>query len=537
MLSDFLTTKQPLGPFRHEKILKRSGEADRSLLIYRVKTFDQITKRDAAVVIGRRGSGKTAIVSAYLTLSEDGQYHFRDDADPDVDGVESRNGDISTWKTIRVFINSWNHLDEIVDKVGADARHSLHGSEDWSSLLPETVARHWARRLWHVVIRHMYELCISNDEVRRALPLVRKYINGEDVLPAAGALSDENLNRSFQAVKEQISQFLKQNNLSCLIVIDSLEQYPVISPKFQKLIAGFLKCVNDFNDDEGQARILCCIPEEIEHVFSGRASNKLKDLSEAGEVARLRWRPFDLLKVVAERYRAFLRIHLTDNVEFLRSIDHLAFAKRDDLKKFYDSVLPESITNRLGMVEATLPYIVRHTQLLPRELILIFNRAIIRSHEMKGSWRFIEERAIVEAVEDQEPDLADQILKPYEPIYPDLLQACRTVIPELSPIFSSSDVDKWKAKMKNMAGHECDDPWSMAFQIGIIGYIDPTESRHHALYEYGNFHYNSKAPIMFASGREFCVHPIFSGTWKLKRPSGQSKCVYPAKIDEALWEE
>jgi hypothetical protein len=484
-------------------------------------------------VIGRRGSGKTAIVSAYLSLSRDGKYYF---VDPDGEEQDWDDNDLSN---IRIFINSWNHLDAIVDKVGADARHSLSGSEDWGSLLAETVARHWSRRLWGVVIRRLYELAASNAEMRRALPLVRKFVNGEDVLPFNGALSDDNLERAFEAVKKEVCDFLRARKAHCLIVIDSLEQYPVTSPKFQKLIAGFMKCVNDFNGDETSAKILCCIPEEIEHVFAGRASNKLKDLSEAGEVARLRWRPFDLLKIVAERYRAFLNIHLIDkeDKDFLDSIAELDFSKRDDLKAFYDLVLPETVVNRLGHAESTIPYIVRHTQLLPRELILIFNRAIVRSHEIKGSWRFIEESAIVEAVENQEPELADQILRPYESLYPDLLDALKKVIPELSPIFSSSDYDKWKGKIRKMASHESDDPFAMAYQMGIIGYIDPADPGHHTLYEYGYFHYNSKSPIVFAGGRRYCVHPIFSGTWKLRRPPGQDKCVYPAKIDDTLWEE
>ena len=340
----------------------------------------------------------------------------------------------------------------------------------------------------------------------------------ESISPAAildgrQIISVEAIDAALRDLRKLVCKYFVDEEIKCFIIIDSLELYPVESPKFVKVISGFLKCINEFNDDNPNTRVICCVPEEIEHILITGSSNKLKDLTGAASLSRLKWRPIDLLRIVAERYRDFVRIHGEDDRKFVDKIDCLNFADRKNLRSFFDEVLPQSITNRFGQKENTLAYIVRHTQLLPREFILLFNRAIIHSHAEHGSWRFIDQHAIVKAVQDQEPELADQILGPYQPLYPELIKHARAVISELRPIFTKSDADRLGGRLKAVR-RELEDPWAMLFDIGVVGYIDnPHEGKGGEVYEYARFHFNSSSKLTVASNRRYCVHPIFSGTW------------------------
>ncbi len=276
----------------------------------------------------------------------------------------------------------------------------------------------------------------------------------------------------------------------------------------------------------------------MEPVFVARAANYLKDLSATTSVSRLRWKPVDLLKIVAERYRSFLKLHCFDDKRFLQTISDLDFSSREGLKSFYTLVMPEFILNRLGRRESAVAYIIRHTQLLPREFLMIFDAAILRSHKLHGSWRYIEPEAILDAVAQQEPELALQVLSPYRTMYPDLIAAAKRVLPEMPPVCSINDLHKQGARLTKMTRHETDNPWETLFQIGVIGYVDEKATGQSSdRYEYGRFHFNSHRPITFASGRKYCVHPIFSGSWELQRTDQSMKCVYPADVKEIPWED
>ncbi len=460
------------------------------------------------------------------------------------DYYRGRRGSGGDSRDFYAFINSWDHLAEIVEKVGNDIRYSMGDDSDWSAVLAETAARHWSSRFWHVIFQQIYQQSRRSDDprnLREELKSVVNYFTGADFLPRSASISAENIHEATSNLRREVVNYLKREKLRCFVVIDSLEDYPVQSPMFRKVLSGFLKCVNEFEDDHPNCKIICCLPEEIEPIIREYSSNKIKDLTTASSVSRLRWRPIDLLRIVAERYRKFLLLHVDDDQDFIAEMTQLNLSNRSELGKFFKRIMPRFIVNRFGQQEDSLAYIVRHSQLLPREFILIFSRAIVKSHALKGSWRYIEPSAIVGAIEEQEPELVDQVMGPYKELYPSLIREARAVIPELRPIFSKSDMDRLGARLDKATRHELNaDPWEVLYQIGVIGFLDDFGGAHsHAFYEYGRFQYNSKAEITFAKDRRYCVHPIFSGTWKVRqagRDAGQ-KFIYPADVELNIWED
>jgi hypothetical protein len=528
---DFLTPQNPLGPFRHERIIRRAEDEKSTLLLSQVDLFDEVLARGSPLIMGRRGSGKTAIVNALLAASGNHDYFS---------GRRNRGGDS---KDFYAFVNSWDHLAEMVEKVGNDIRHSMGDDTDWSAVLAETAARHWSGRFWQEIFRQVYYQSRQGDDPRdlsSQLRSVIKYFTGADFLPRSAALNSENIHEATRKLRKEVLEYLQRENASCYIVIDSLEEYPVQSPMFRKVLAGFLKCVNEFADDNPRCKIICCIPEEIEPILREYSSNKIKDLTTAASVSRLRWRPFDLLRIVAERYRRFLLLQISDDLDFISEIRGLKLSTRSELGKFFEMVMPKYIVNRFGQKEDSLAYIVRHSQLLPREFILIFSRAIVNSHAQKGSWRYIEPEVIVNSVEEQEPELVDQVMGPYGSLYPALIREAKAVVSELRPIFKKSDMDRLGGRLETAARHELySSPWEVLYEMGVIGYLEDHDlAQKHAFYEYGRFQYNSKSGISFAKDRRYCIHPIFSGTWKVRQAArdADQKFIYPADVEVGIWE-
>jgi hypothetical protein len=120
-------------------------------------------------------------------------------------------------------------------------------------------------------------------------------------------------------------------------------------------------------------------------------------------------------------------------------------------------------------------------------------------------------------------------------MYKELILACDEVFSELPPICSLSELHIVGKRMRKTVGDETSNPWKSLYEMGVIGYIDPDQGqRKSAYYEYGLFHFNSANPIRFANHIRYCVHPLFSGAWRLKRQSNM-KFVCPSKIDETFW--
>jgi hypothetical protein len=336
-----------------------------------------------------------------------------------------------------------------------------------------------------------------------------------------------------------------------------MDKYPIRNEVFTKVISGFLKCINTFNAEYDEINIVFCMPEEVETFI--RSDNLEKDYS---KLHRLRWRPADLLQIVAHRYRLFIKTRQSD---FYNRIKGMDFKKREHLQDLFKIMFPNEIINRLGHSEHPIAYIVRHTQLLPRHFILIFNRILSLSQERSGNFTQIQPSYIRDAVEGIESTIASHILAPYALIYPRLLAACRHVLPQLPPICTLTHLHRVSSQFKQRIEEEiCDDPWHVLVNMGVLGEVkevveldeqDRTpgelgrrtgaresqtrlsqpEGRSRQIqvqrFVYGAFHYNSTAVVGFEARRKYCFHPLFSRAFGMQRTAGdQQRTVYPTNI-------
>jgi hypothetical protein len=542
-LSSILNAQNPLGPA--DQLLIRDVN-DATDILARVKPFERAFVLGASVIIGRKGSGKTSVICGYQAAAAD-----RDSSRLFEEGQFGKN-------TFVEPVARWDQFHSMVTRVASIVCKRLPYPEAYDFLFPEEVSKVWHDVIWDHLFKRFYTFGLDQETFPTALTPIWEFFNLESINSADLSSVSKSAEQLTKNSRTAILRFLRDRNQTCYILFDNMDKYPIRNEVFGKVISGFLKCINKFNADYEEINIVFCMPEEVETFI--KSDNLEKDYS---KLHRLRWRPADLLQIVAHRYRLFIKTRQSD---FYARIKGMDFRKREHLQDLFRIMFPNEVINRLGHSEHPIAYIVRHTQLLPRHLILMFNRILSLSQERSGNFTQIQPNYIRDAVEDIESTIAGHILAPYELIYPQLLAACRHVLPQLPPICTLTHLHRASSQFKQRIEEETrDDPWRVLVNMGVLGEVKEVVARDErdqpagelgrragarqsqtrpsqpeggsrqcqtqSRYVYGAFHYNSTAVVGFEARRRYCFHPLFSRAFGMQRAAGdQQRAVYPANI-------
>jgi hypothetical protein len=213
-------------------------------------------------------------------------------------------------------------------------------------------------------------------------------------------------------------------------------------------------------------------------------------------------------------------------------------SRREGVHSIFDRLLPNKTNNRLGEIEDPLAYVIRHTQLLPRHALMIFNHMLSRAKSDSGGWRRISDEAMREGVGEAEELIARHILKPYLSKYPRLLDACADILPDLNPICSNSDLAKIGRRFKSRHEEEITNVWKTLYLMGVLGRVVdaptsevPPEMRS-ARYCFGEFVFNGAPSLGLATDQTYCFHPVFTRFFRIpRRDTDDKRVVYPANTE------
>jgi hypothetical protein len=331
----------------------------------------------------------------------------------------------------------------------------------------------------------------------------------------------------FSETRTHILDYLEKTGKELIILFDNIEEYPVENMVFRSVVAGLLRCLSRFSTMNQRASVVFCFPEEVANEVRQWSSNLLKDFRKS---ATLRWRPGDLLQIAAHRFRLFIREH---DPSFHSVIEEYDFSRRDDLRKLYSQLMPAHVTNSLGQQEDSVAYLLRHTQLLPRHLILILNSIAARSHERTGGYRNFDAEQIVIGIRETEKNIAENILGPWRHLHNDLLMQVERNFADLPPIFSYGEFQKITKRFAKQIDLETYRILTILFQIGIVGRIseqgNKNASKERSIYAYGDFYFTTEDHGVFPTNAHYCLHPIFSRYFGSTREGSEdSRVVYPA---------
>ena len=309
---------------------------------------------------------------------------------------------------------------------------------------------------------------------------------------------------SFNKATAVATEFLEKNDRNVVVLLDSLDEYSLETEEVKRAIAGLLKCVGRFPARFDRIHLRFCLPAELHHRFKEISSNPAKDFQQC---LILRWHPKELISIAAQRLKIYLREH---HPQFYRE-RQLEAAEADDRKsaeRILYSILPPTVINGRGATEDTLVYLLRHTQLLPRHLLMYLNRICDRANLQDCiNEPVVTADHLLGGVHQIEETLIQELFGAYQPIYPLARQVCEACLPELPQKFPNGVLQKVFNRHGKKKMHSDDFAIfkRMLVEIGAIGKCVAETER----YVEGEFEYTASDKLSISVQDELCLHPMF----------------------------
>lgn len=513
-LAQYINQGNPLGPLDTDLIKHRDVEA--KLFDPHYTAFDKLLSKEINVVIGRRGSGKTALLNCYKfrrllngnKLSREKIIGF-DLEDYDIvfstpvhTAFESLQlhvmGASGTIRSIESVVDDWDNL--IVDLILFELiRHpELSGYFTTSNAAEFEIIKAYLNRLDTRQRLEASEMVQGHASVQRSAlwPFQRKSRLFNEVTSRQDALT-------------AAYSVLRSAKKKILFILDSMDEYQIGDTVADRTVGALLRFVKRFNlAHEKEITIKIGLPSEIFPEIQQACANPLKDMVKFDQIT---WTSMELARIAAHRYRIFLELYDPSGSETYRKFD---FDRKSSVRQFWSNLFDSDIQNEYGASEDPITYILRHTQLLPRQLITVLEGVIKSSHERTGGYRELKSAVVNEMIGLNESKVADEIFSAYKHIYPTARKIGRSLFGNFPSVFSYDELeDRWRKagkpfdyKNSNASGADFVDIMDMLLRIGIVGvvYKEPTEK-----YIQGMFSYNQLIPPNVGQGNGLCIHPIF----------------------------
>ena len=456
----------------------------------KTKQSVQLTQKNEYFLFGRRGSGKSAIAIELQKFKENTYF-------------STIQGEVQTYGT---FLNSIEKLESGTDEVK-------------SKLDIET----YATCLWIYYINVIFMNAILNEsEIKEKFPneylKIDDYLSEKDLkykepgwliytihlacLKKAGDNHDYNETLSFInhlindheyiSLLELFPVLLQDKQL--YVVFDSLDSYRIYSSYIKKTLKGIIKSITYLMGQRYHCRssIKMLMPAEIYDEIADKAFAKVYDQSKF-----LRWHSGSLFLLLALRHLNFVNenryIDENDFLNFKKYLDILRDGKKVGLKIFSEKdvrekywyenrFLPSKITNKYGVKEDTLAYILRHTHRRPRDLIIIF-KSIVSLAVQRNEMPFISESTIREGIHEESTleTIVNDLLSPYKDFYLGIADMAKTMFFGKPRVMTGDQLQKFSRSLydlgKKMDDFERNNFISFLLRAGIVGYVKYQEIR------------------------------------------------------------
>jgi hypothetical protein len=512
-LRAYVRLDQPFGPVDAADVVEPDCYA--ALYDWNNKIFANILK-GSDVLVGRRGSGKSSLLRSFLARN------FLRDEFQSESGREFRDRFHIASKTL-------SKPPDIVVEI--DTPFHVHELKKYclrESPVPpvEMLAEWWRKRLWWLVGQK-----IKNSTCWSEVPeKIKHFVSNDDVAAIVGNEAQLKDALSPDQYISQLSLFLQNRGLRVVATFDNVEEH-----KFEDVsnavLGGLIAATGKFIGAKHHPclDVKLCLPAELFRKIEKLTFRPDKDLH---KIQYLHWNAAELLHLAARRLTVYLSLWNPDEYDLIKDT---RLTSRVALMKFWHRYLPETITNSVGVDENTITYILRHTQLLPRQLISILN-AICDRFRGEGDELFgrkFTSQEIVKGIEDTERNNIQAVLYMFQRIYPEIDELLHKVMPRLSREFNYGRLQSvWNSSAKSYMSQR-DMPefisfWRMMFSIGAIGLKVEEESTPD--YSVARFEFNTKYILSISDKDKLCVHPMFSRIYNVER-DGCPKLVLPRGTD------
>ncbi len=518
-LRGIISPQKPFGPWEAETG-QRNPAAAEALFVTENLLHIEAAGTAPTIIVGRRGSGKTAFLKSPTTH------------------VGSRSLELKTSQCFAVIERALSRWD--------DHRLAYYLSH---------VRALWRASFWHSVFANIIEQdddwALEHSELIQAFEAIDTYLRDltgkKKATPmeafsafcnALAEASSEELDLlvydsdsyagksvSFRTARKAAQRLLSAKGARVMILLDSMEDFARVRDIPDRSMEGLLSVLGERSrtDEPFSARL--ALPAELYFHVVRMSSNPLKDLN---HIQLLHWSAPELVRIVARRFAMYCELY--DN-GLPRRLGFSDWVAGDGIKEeaLLRAVLPGTVINQMQGVEDSVAYLLRHTQLLPRHLIVLLNRVWTQHLADDRGRDRISSHAVRKAVGDAEKSIVWEICEGYRPVHPNVEKVCENLIPQCDLRMSWGELHKKYNSFgrKHNDGKDYDEGRRMLIEIGALGREILSEER----YILAEFEYTMPSRLGIADDQLLCLHPLFAGYFGVRQAQGDAgighRAIYP----------
>lgn len=314
----------------------------------------------------------------------------------------------------------------------------------------------------------------------------------------------------FEKARELAARRMMQSPIT--LIVDTSEQYDTRSDDVMYALAGLIEAGSHIEEalaERGFYIKLFFAEEIFPKLEVAYVSNTSKHVRNP---VKIRWRPKELLRLAAWRLLSFKSEHGYSPVYDKQSID---WTRPSSIyERFWSEHFGEKVLSRSGNTERTFSYILRHTQLRPRQMIVLCNRIAQASidqceDDVQGLKNFSGD-SIRFGVQEAEIALAKEIINSYRTIFPkaSLMINCLT---GGTPFMQGNELhiafNRARAFIPEDPDFDHRQFIDMLVQLGVIGRIRRQDNE--ARIVEADFQHNMDHELRINERDQCIVHPMF----------------------------
>ncbi len=454
------------------------------------------------IIVGRRGAGKTSLANFF---------EFQ--------------GKIKNSSCIDV--NEPQVYTDVLSRITSNSTTSV-------DILTHKMLCVWEYVFWNMIFDHYKDdatsisaiaLCSDNKQspahfIQKALhSFLDKFMN-ESAVDFATSVENYFKDIAFNKAKTAVLDISKKKPL--IIAMDSLERYDVDSEFLMAATSALVQFSSQFNIAHASNGL------HLKVFLSGEIVPSLKEqwITNVTKYFRkplyLCWRPKDLVRLTSWRLSKYLKEHKLSNIALPSDIDWTSF--KEVHSNIWEPFFGEKIVNRAKMEESTFPYLLRHTQLRPRQFVVLCNYIADKAIE-DGNFPYFKNEDLVSQTWDVELELADEVISSYAKIYENIGYIL-DALTSMPAYFMGKELDRIAHKTASAWPNGVYSPdrfKRLIAELGIVGKVRHYDERTKIVK--ADFEYALRTRL-YLPHDEYCViHPMFFRKFHIKNT--QEYLIYP----------
>lgn len=334
--------------------------------------------------------------------------------------------------------------------------------------------------------------------------------------------NDNRYLRAQQTVKELA------RDQAIIVAIDTLENVNVDDIGMMLTLSSLVDFAKSFNLENRNKNIYAKIFLMAE-IFPLLRDEWILNLSKSiQKEVYMHWRPKDLMRLMCWR----LYQYLNEKAMLPESTRVDWRSHKDVLSKIWHQYFGKNILNLNGIYEDTFPYVLRHTQMRPRQLIMLCDEIASKAQEGE-QFPIFTATDIIKGIEARTADLANEVLNSYNTVYPKVSKILDAMA-GMPIVFYGNELDR---RAHSTASHWSPRRYSPAdfrqlvAELGVVGRVRHIDEASRVAS--ADFEYFMPDRLGLLSDDLCVIHPMFYK--RLRIDTSQNYIVYP--VPESLFSD